>query len=290
MNASGQSIRHAQPSGIGMTLSSSMFHTLELHNCKSISQSHNVLMSLNFLLGLIHGYSGMHVACGPWIGHSWNECLECSRDRGSEKEQVPLYTCVSDTGVEPEILPTNSATDLLLTSDDTMKMVPKWSLILAWGIFEDNRLGELWCFILKIWTAYLIGSFKVSHDHLYLISPGKARGKEVSCHWGRYSEVTKGQALWLRLKQNDHIHTRWGIREGRTRSTCKCLYSGQSDKVDLCHRQHVIIILCILLPQCKGLLSGVGSLFLPWAPRIKLRLSSKHRQKSILPTEHLIKP
>lgn len=39
------------------------------------------------MLGLIHGYSGMHVACGPWVGHSWKECIG---DRGSEKEQVPL--------------------------------------------------------------------------------------------------------------------------------------------------------------------------------------------------------
>lgn len=86
------------------------------------------------------------------------------------------------------------------------------------------------------------------------------------------------------VKQNDHVHTRWGIREGRTRSTCKGLYSGQRDKVDFyvigsmaasfIHYLLIIIILCIPLPQCKRLLSGVGSPLLPWAPRIKLRLSS----------------
>lgn len=144
------------------------------------------------MLDLIHGYSGIHVACGPWVGHSWNLC---TGDRGPEKEQVFLCICVSDTGAEPEILPRNIAVDVFLTSHDTMKMDPQWSPpppILEWYLSQDNRMGELRCFTLKVWTAYLVGSFKISHDHLDLISPGKVKGREVSHHWGRCSEVTKG--------------------------------------------------------------------------------------------------
>lgn len=46
-------------------------------------------------------------------------------ETGDQKKNKYPYIFVSQTGVEPEILPMNSATDLLLTSDDTMKMVPK---------------------------------------------------------------------------------------------------------------------------------------------------------------------